>query len=292
MNPLNEEAFELGRKLFYEKRLSIDNTTSCGTCHEQRASFTTYDHDLSHGANSSHTKRNAPVLLNLAWSSRFFHDGSEKDLESVIISHITSPVDMDETMQHVIEKLSGDADYRALFQKAYGSTDITERRITDALKQFVLNLVAADSKYDRVKKGETAFTINEQSGYNIFKSKCASCHTEPLFTDHSFRNIGLPLNSFLNDFGRMEVTGNPSDSLKFKTPTLRNIHMSSYYTHDGRFNTYRAVIRHYRMSVQPSATLDPLLTGGIPLTNAEEDDLVLFLQTLTDTSFMNNPRFR
>jgi cytochrome c peroxidase len=289
-NPLNEEAIALGKKLFYEGRLSIDNFQNCGSCHVQQVAFTTPSHDRSHGIAGSHTLRNAPVLFNLAWYLSFFQDGSRKDLEAVIRSHIASPIDMGENPERVIEKLDADAAYRKLFEDAYGSAHATEARLLDALKQFLLTMVSADSKYDRVQKGAATFTTQEQSGYTIFKNKCNNCHREPLFTDLSFRNNGLPLD-FLNDEGRKRVTGLKEDSLKFRVPTLRNIHLSSYYFHDGRISNYRGAINHYRQSVQQGPTLDPLLANGIPLSDTDVDNLVLFLQTLTDTSFINDPRF-
>jgi cytochrome c peroxidase len=189
-----------------------------------------------------------------------------------------------------VEKLYADALYRKLFEEAYGSANATEQRLVDALRQFLLTMVSANSKYDRFLRGEVPFNPNELNGYTVFKNKCNSCHREPLFTDFSFRNNGIPMD-FLNDEGRKRVTGLSEDSLKFRVPALRNIHLSSYYWHDGRISNYRGAINHYRQSVQQSATLDPLLANGIAMTDTEVDDLVLFLQTLTDTAFINDPRF-
>lgn len=290
VNPLNRQAIALGKKLFYEGRLSVDNVQNCGSCHVQSVAFTTPGHDRSHGIAGSHTLRNATVLFNLPWYPYFFQDGSRKDLEAVITSHINSPIDMGGNLDPAIEKLNADAVYRKLFEEAYGSPVATEQRLVNALKQFLLTMVSADSKYDRFRRGEATFTTNELNGYTIFKSKCNSCHREPLFTDFSFRNNGIP-SSFLNDEGRKSVTGLKEDSLKFRVPTLRNIHLSSFYWHDGRISNYRGAINHYRQSVQQSATLDPLLANGITMTDNEVDDLVLFLQTLTDTAFINDPHF-
>jgi cytochrome c peroxidase len=290
-NPLNEESFLLGRKLFYDGRLSVDNSHSCASCHNQVAAFTTFDHDRSHGINGSHTLRNAPALFNLAWYPYYNLDGSRPTLESVSLSHITSSIDMGENMDHVIQKLSADTVYKRLFRAAYGNETISSERIFNALKQFLLNLVSANTRYDKMLKGEVQFNPQEENGYLLFKANCAVCHKEPLFTDFSFRNIGLPADASLHDYGRMRVTTDPVDSLKFRIPSLRNLDYSAYFTHDGRISTYRMVIRHYRNGIVQSATLDPLLANGIQLTNGEEDDLVLFLQTLKDSSFINNPRF-
>ncbi len=291
-NPLTEESFLLGRKLFYDGRLSIDGNFPCASCHQQVAAFTTFEHDRSHGYNHSHTLRNAPGLANLAWYPVYKWDGSATTLESISLAHITAPNEMAETMDNVINKVKNDTAYQRLFRAAYGSEQITSDRILKALTQFVLNLVSANSKYDKVKKGEASFTAEEQSGYAVFQSKCATCHTEPLFTDFSFRNVGLEVDENLKDYGRMRVTGNGADSLKFRVPSLRNVNMTSYYTHDGRYSVMRMMAQHYRFGINQSATLDPLLTNGISLTDAQENDIIAFLRTLSDSSYINNPRFR
>lgn len=289
--PLNEEAIELGKQLFYEGRLAKDGFTSCGSCHNQIAAFTTYDHDLSHGYNFSHTSRNAPVLFNLVWKDAFQHDGSSSSIEEISLKHLNSVVDMGGPVSEAIARIEPDSMYKRLFKEAYGSERITTDRLLNALKQFTLHIVSANSKYDKVNRGEQTYSIQEQLGYQIFKTKCESCHKEPLFTDFTYRNIGLPANSFLQDKGRMEVTNNSNDSLKFRVPTLRNIMVSSYFTHDGRFSVIRNMINHYRTGVVQSHTLDPLLSNGISLTDAEVESLVSFLRTLTDSTLLTNPRY-
>jgi cytochrome c peroxidase len=143
-----------------------------------------------------------------------------------------------------------------------------------------------------VTRGEANFTTAEQNGYNLFKQKCASCHKEPLFTDFSFRNVGLAVDANLKDYGRMRVTGKPEDSLKFRVPSLRNVEFTSYYIHDGRLSLPRHMLWHYRSGVNQSPTLDPLLKNGIPITTTEEDELVAFMRTLSDSTFLNNPKNR
>ena len=289
--PLTEEGFLLGRKLFYDGRLSKDGNFSCASCHQQVAAFTTFEHDRSHGYNNSHTLRNAPGLFNLAWAPEFNQDGSAKSLEAVIRAHITNPIEMAETIPGVLEKLRSDAVYQGLFKEAYGVEGINEQMVLNALSQFVLNLVSANAKYDKVKRGEAQFNSVEQQGYTVFQAKCAACHTEPLFTDYSYRNIGLPLDPTLKDYGRMRVTGDPADSLKFRVPTLRNVHLTSFYTHDGRISMPAVLVEHYRKGVVRSTTLDPMLQNGISLSDAEAFAVVQFLYTLTDSSFLNNKRF-
>lgn len=290
-NTLTKEGFELGRKLFYDGRLSLDGNFPCASCHHQIAAFGTYDHNLSHGYNNSHTLRNAPVLSNLAWQKELHHDGAFNSIESQPISHITSPIEMAETMEHVITKLQSDAKYKTMFLAAFGDENINSQKMLKALAQFTGSMVSADSKYDRMKKGLATFNQYEQRGYILFQAKCTGCHAEPLFTDFSYRNIGLPIDPFLQDFGRMRITNNRNDSLKFKVPTLRNVNVSYPYMHDGRFVSLQQCVNHYRTGIQQSSTLDPSLTSGIPFTNAEVIDIVEFLRTLTDSTFIIDKRF-
>lgn len=292
-NRLTEEGFQLGKKLFNDGQLSKDGNFPCASCHQQFAAFATFDHDFSHGFNNSFTTRNAPVTFNLAWMPLLHLDGGINHIEVQPLAPITAPNEMAENIDSVLNKLRKDPLYPSLFKAAFGSTDITSQRMLKALAQFTGSIISANSKYDKVKRGEASFTVTEQSGYNIFKSKCESCHKEPLFTDNSFRNNGLAINAYLNDIGRMRITNNRNDSLKFKVPTLRNIVQSFPYMHDGRLYTLGQVLDHYRTGIittQP--TLDPLLVNRIPLTNIEKNDLLFFLHTLSDTAFINNPRFR
>lgn len=290
-NPLSKEGFELGRKLFYDGRLSIDNQHPCSSCHQQIAAFGTFEHDRSHGVFNSHTLRNAPVLVNLSWNPYFHWDGEFKSLADECVHPITGSVEMGETFENVIRKIEGDAEYRDMFKTVFRYPFIRPEFIQKALAQFTGSFVSANSKYDRYLKGTATFTPQELNGYALFQANCSSCHPEPLFTDFTLRNIGLPIDPLLNDYGRMRITGDRNDSLKFKVPTLRNVNVSSNYFHDGRFNTLMQVVNHYRNNVQPGPTLDPLLNGGITLTNAEANDLVSFLKTLTDSTFITTPKF-
>jgi cytochrome c peroxidase len=291
-NPLTKEGFELGRKLFYDGRLSIDGNFPCASCHEQRAAFGTFEHDRSHGYNNSHTLRNAPPLFNLAWKKEFHRDGGFSSLMLEAHQPITSATEMAGNFKDIVAKLDRDDGIREMFKSAFGSSWITEDRITKALSQFTGYLVSANSKYDKYKKGEVPYSAQEQNGYQLFLTSCSSCHPEPLFTDYSYRNTGLPVDPVLNDLGRMRVTGNADDNLKFQVPALRNVYISSNYMHDGRFNTLAQCINHYRSGVQISANVDPLVKNGISLTNTEAQDIAVFLRTLTDSSFLIDPRFK
>lgn len=291
-NKLTEEGFQLGRKLFYDGRLSKDGNFPCASCHQQFAAFANYEHDFSHGFNNAFTKRNAPPLLNLAWMTGFQWDGGVNHIEVQPLSPLTATNEMAESLDSILIKLKKDTAYPRMFKAAFGTTEINSQRLLKALAQFTGSIVSADSKYDKVKKGERVFTSTELNGYNTFKEKCASCHKEPLFTDNSFRNNGLSLNTVLNDYGRMKITGDKKDSLKFKVPTLRNIALTYPYMHDGRFFTIGQAIDHYRTGIQTNQpNLDSALKNKLPMTITEKNNLIYFLFTLTDSALVHNPRF-
>jgi cytochrome c peroxidase len=290
-NPVTQEGFDLGRKLFYDGRLSKDGNFPCASCHEQYAAFATYDHNLSHGFSNSFTKRNAPPLFNLAWQKEFMWDGGINHLDLQPLAPMTDTNEMGENLDSILLKLKADKTYRRMFKAAFGDDNITTQRLTKALSQFIVMMVSANSKYDRVMRGEDSFNLPQKLGYDIFKRKCESCHTEPLFTDLSYRNAGLAADDYLKDNGRMKITHYPNDSLKFKVPSLRNVQVTFPYGHDGRFYSLRQALDHYRSNVVNGPTTDSLLKNGIALSNFEIGQLTAFIYTLTDSSLLNDPRF-
>jgi cytochrome c peroxidase len=290
-NKLTEQGFQLGKKLFYDSRLSKDREVSCASCHQPFAAFSTFDHDLSHGTDNSFTQRNAPALMNLAWMNAYHWDGGINHIEVQPLSPLTAPNEMGQSLDSVLILLKADTSYRRMFKAAFGDAAISSQRMLKALAQFTGSLVTSNSKYDRVKNGLDTFTRFEQKGYEHFKTHCASCHKEPLFTDNSFRNNGMPLNRF-NDAGRQKITGLSSDSLKFKVPTLRNIQLSYPYMHDGSIFSVPQVIDHYiTKSMTPYPGMDSILQKPIQLNKLQKNELVYFLYTLTDTSFTKSKRF-
>jgi len=295
-NTITKERFELGRKLFYETRLSANNTISCGSCHIQTAAFTHHGHTVSHGIYDRLGTRNAPPIMNLAWQTSFMWDGGIVDLDLQSIAPITNHQEMDETMPNVLNKLRNSSDYPALFKRAYGSEEINSTTFLKALSQFMLLCVSSNSKYDNVvrNEGSVSFTTMEQEGRLLVQQKCGGCHSEPLFTDNSFRNNGISPSS-VNDEGRYLVTQIDTDRYKFKVPTLRNLAYTAPYMHDGRFLTLEAVLDHYALHVQATPNLDPFFQQGsslgIPLTIEEKNKIVAFLNTLNDRSFLLDPRF-
>lgn len=290
-NPLTEEGFALGRKLFYDGKLSKDGNFPCASCHQQFAGFATFDHDLSHGFNNQFTTRNAPGLFNLVWQKETHWDGGINNIEVQPLAPITAPNEMAEDIGTVVKKLQADPEYRKMFRAAFGNEEVTSQRMLYALTQFMGSIVSSNSKYDKVKKGEASFTFNEQEGYKVFQANCTSCHTEPLFTDNSFRNTGIPVNPTIKDYGRMRITNKKEDSLKFKVPSLRNVYLSFPYGHDGRFVSIGQMLDHYANGVQNSPTLDPILKNKINLSFNDKYYLVAFLGTLTDSTLLNDKRF-
>ena len=288
---------ELGRKLFYDARLSKDNTISCAFCHEQSSAFTHHGHDFSHGINNQLGTRNAPSIQNMAFQSEYFYDGASNSIEMLSIVPIHNPLEMDETLPGIAEKLKQDSEYLQLFDKAFENKQISSGNILKALAQFMTIMISADSKYDKYVRNENGGTLNSQEleGLSLFQNNCASCHATDIFTDNSFRNNGLPPNPNLNDLGRETVTGFPNDRYKFKVPSLRNVALTAPYMHDGRFGSLQSVLNFYSNGVQNTQNLDPIMqqhsTLGIPLNQSEKEAIIAFLKTLTDEKFITNPEF-
>ncbi len=293
-NPLSEEGFKLGKKLFYDPGLSRNGTISCANCHTQFSGFTHVDHGLSHGIDGLRGTRNSLVLLNLAWNRSFMWDGGINHLEVQPLGPITNPVEMDNTLANIVKRLDSSAAYRAGFYKVFGDSTVTGQHVLKALAQFLGMLVSSNSKYDKYVRHEPGgeLTPEEFSGLKLFRKNCASCHTEPLFTDYSFKNIGLPIDTGIMDIGRMKITGDRNDSLKFKVPTLRNVAVSYPYMHDGRFRSLMQVLNHYTGGAVMSPNIAREMKDGFQFTNKDKLDIIAFLETLTDQDFLLDVRFR
>jgi cytochrome c peroxidase len=285
-NPLTISKIALGRALFYDPILSQDSTISCASCHSPYNAFAHTDHDLSHGINDEIGNRNASALFNLAWHESFMWDGAINHLDMQALAPISHAKEMGEDIKNVVRKLQNKAIYPPLFEAAFNDSIITGAKVLKALSQFQISLVSATSKYDEVKKGEAVFTIQETNGYVLFQKNCNSCHTEPLFTNHQFANNGLSVDTTLNDFGKWTITQHSEDSLLFKIPSLRNLSYSYPYMHDGRFRKLNQVLKHYTSGISPHPTLAPELADSIQLTSNEKVDLIAFLLTLSDKSFI------
>ena len=290
-NPVTPAGFALGRDLFYDGLLSRDGSISCGFCHQQTAGFTQHGHDLSHGIDDRLTMRNALPIQNLAWEREFFWDGGVFHLDLFAIQPIENENEMGEQMPNVLEKLRRHATYPAMFTAAFGTPEITTDRFLKALSQFQLMCISSNSKYDKYVRNEGA-TLNaaELAGLQTFRQKCASCHEGELFTDHNYRNNGLPVAN-PDDTGRHRITLNDEHRYQFKVPSLRNVEVTRPYMHDGRFRNLEAVLDFYASGVADSPTLDPVLKAegrrGIELTATEKSNIIAFLHTLTDHDFLS-----
>lgn len=309
-NPMTVEGVALGRKLFYEKKLSGDNTMSCAACHAPENSFSD-PNQFSVGIDGIPGNRNSMALINLGWQDFFFWDGRSKTLEEQILEPVENPIEMHQSWINAVAKLNGDMNYRNLFFKAFGEEGINSTKVSKAIAQFLRTMISGSSKFDVMYKYENsltlspseqailvAITVEEWGGYDLFKSlngaDCFHCHNGPLMQVKKFSNNGL--DALFSDLGRGIITGNSNDNGKFKVPSLRNVALTAPYMHDGRFATLDQVIEHYSSGIQMSSTIDPLIEfasqGGVQLDAQEKDLLKKFLNTLTDYSFISNPEFQ
>ena len=298
-NPLTVERVALGKTLFFDKQLSINNAQSCADCHLPEKAFAD-GRRTARGAEGEFGPRNTMPLFNLAWKKDFFWDGRAKSLREQVLQPIQNPIEMHETLTNVCAKLrtTNKTDYARLFAASFGSPEITAEKISLALENYLLTLTSFDAKFDRVLRGEENFTPDEQRGFELFSTEydprrgqfgadCFHCHGGPLFQSQAFANNGSD-GAFV-DLGREKVTGRAADRGKFSVPSLRNVELTAPYMHDGRFRTLEDVVRHYSTGIPRSATLDPNLAkhpdGGVPLSEPDRHALVAFLKTLTDVQF-------
>jgi cytochrome c peroxidase len=287
-NPIEKNKVNLGRVLFYDPILSENNSISCESCHSPYSAFTHIDHALSHGIYDSIGTRNSPALMNLAWKKSFMWDGTINNLDMQALAPISHPLEMGSSIKNVVIKLQASKKYRQLYFHAYGDSIPTGEKTLKAISQFLLTLVSANSKYDKVMNGTEQFSVQEKNGYALFQKNCSSCHREPLFTNDEFVNNGLLENPILKDKGRMHISLDSTDAFKFKTPTLRNIEYTFPYMHDGRFKKLSEVMNHYSTGIIQSKTLAPELNENIQLTENEKVDIISFLLTLSDKEFVFN----
>ncbi len=310
-NPITAARSELGRKLFYDKLLSSDQSISCASCHIQGDAFADAN-QFSTGVGGAQGDRQGMAIFNLAWhNGGFFWDGRATTLREQALGPIENPLEMNESLENVANKLTNSNDYPAMFAAAFGDQTITSDRIGLALENFMLTIVSNDSKYDQFLAGNVTLSESEERGRRLFfgvgqnnmngpggpggGTSCAACHGGANFDNPQFFNIGLDADGAITDIGREGVTGNPADRSKFKTPSLRNIRESAPYMHDGRFNTLDEVMQHYNNDVQPSNTLAQQLQGaaqnGMGFSAQDRQDIINFLETLSDPTYQNNPAY-
>ncbi len=294
-NPITVNGVALGKKLFYEGKLSRNNTISCGFCHIQEYAFTHHGHPVSHGIDDKLGIRNTPAIQNMAFLKNFTWDGVSHNLDERSLVPITTDFEMDSSLPEVVGKLNADTNYKKMFKAAYGDDNITGERVLKAISQFMRTMISADSKYDRYKKGAANSQTKNSRGMALFNNKCASCHSGELFTDESYRNTGMYYNSQYDDRGRYRVTLDWNDNMKFRVPSLRNVEHTAPYMHDGRFYTLEAVLNFYTDNVEDQPNLDPILKQnghiGIAMNTVEKQYIIAFLKTLSDQNFLTNKKF-
>lgn len=307
-NQLTVQGVKLGRMLFYDTKLSRDNTQSCSSCHDQATGFSDTN-QFSIGINGFPGGRQAMASFNMAWNTNeFFWDGRAHLLRDQSLLPIQDSLELDHNLEDLVTVLSSDQSYKNQFIRAFGSDEITSEKISLALEQFMNSIISVNSKYDQYLRGDVTLTPSEERGRHLFFAEfnpdfpdvsgadCAHCHGGSNFEDDSYKNNGLDSDAEITDTGREKVTGNANDRAKFKVPTLRNIELTPPYMHDGRFNTLEEVVAHYNTGLKTSATVDPALLypisrGGMLLSNQDMQDLVAFLKTLTDYDMVNNPEY-
>jgi cytochrome c peroxidase len=310
-NPVTDWGASLGRVLFYDKRLSANNTVACASCHVQARGFSDPE-VLSRGFQGGHTSRHSMGLVNAAYypNGRFFWDERAATLENQVLRPIQDPVEMGMSLDVLVPRLEAVTWYPALFERAFGTPVVTPERISRSLAQFVRSIVSYQTRFDvgratlppLTNLAQAVFpnyTPQEQQGKALFfdqtRGNCAACHGTETFTAPGARNNGLDLVSA--DPGTAAVTGNPADHGHFKVPSLRGVAERAPYMHDGRFATLEAVIDHYSTGVQNAATLSPQMRapGGAVrrpnFTPEERAALVAFLRTLSDSVLATDQRW-
>jgi cytochrome c peroxidase len=278
----------LGRKLFYDVRLSENNSIHCGSCHALSAAFTD-GRATSTGMHGFAGKRNAPSLANVAWTPRLMMEGGVPSLETQVLAPLHDTLEMGASMMLAVDKLNLDVELRALSKAAYGRDSIDPYVITRALAAFQRTFLSGDSRYDRYKQNyATELSEQEILGMQLFfseQTQCGSCHPDVLMSDFGYYNIGLYEN--YADNGKERATGRPEDIGKFKTPSLRNVALTAPYMHDGSLWSLSEVVAFFNAGGHPHPNKDQRIRP-LGLSQQQQDDLVAFLNTLTDWNFVQN----
>lgn len=304
-NPPTVEGAELGRFLFYDPILSADETFSCSSCHRQEAAFSDAPNRFSEGIDGNFMRRNTMPLFNLAWYPALFWDGKAASIEEQVFHPVRAHDEMNLNWTKAVQRIQSSQFYRPKFQAAFGHVMIDSLLIAKAIAQFERTLISNNSKYDQVLRGEAYFTEDEYKGFVLVNDQsmgdCLHCHTtdaNALGTTGKFSNNGLEAAFNPEDYsdkGKAEVTGQENEIGQFRIPSLRNVAVTAPYMHDGRFRTLEEVLDFYSEGVNESYNIDSKMQyahqGGVRLTKDEKVQIVTFLKTLTDTTFLTNPAF-
>jgi cytochrome c peroxidase len=290
-NALTEARAQLGKRLFFDRRLSRTTEIACSSCHKQASGFAD-DVAVSPGVEGRQGNRNAPSLANVAWNQNYFWDGRTRTLEEQTGMPIENPVEMDLPLALAVSRVAADPAYRRAFDDAYGLPPSSET-LRGALASFVRTLVSGDSPYDRHLRGDdSGFDQTARRGETLFfaeSTACFHCHPTGALTNDGFFNNG----SFVDggDAGRALLTGRAGDVGKFKVPGLRNIAVTAPYMHDGSLPTLEAVVDQYSRGGRGHPSTDPQIQP-LNLSEADKADLIAFLRALTDDAFLADPRLR
>ena len=289
-NPQTPAKIALGKQLYFDKRLSSNNTVSCATCHEP-------DHywadttPVSEGVAHRLGKRNSPTILNSAYSVPQFWDGRAVHLEKQAVGPVANPLEMDLPMPKLLAKLNAIPGYRTQFQRVFG-TQATETNVAKAIASFERTIVNGNSPYDEYLRGnKKAMSKAALRGMKLFsgKAQCINCHSGPYFGDSDYHNLGIGYKSGrYSDLGRYDVTKNPKDKGAFRTPTLRNTAKTPPYMHDGSVKTLMEVVNIYDRGGTPNPHLDSKIRP-LKITSAQKADLVEFLKALTGKPIPMSP---
>jgi cytochrome c peroxidase len=294
-NPITREKAELGRYLFFDGRLARDGITSCASCHAQEKAFSDAPHQVSAGFQGQQGQRNAPMIVNAAYRTSFFWDGRAATLEDQAMEAFMNPIEMAADTIAVAQLMR--TVYAERWKRSFGDTAVTMRRVMQAITTFERTLVSANSPYDRFLRGDTAaLTPQQRHGMQLFfsdRTMCSSCHGGHDLTNDQFMNVGLFHHYF--DRGRYEVTRDPRDEGRFKTPTLRNVELSPPYmaggdSEAGLMETLEDVVKHYNEGGTTFHSKDKRVKK-LNLSDAEQAALVDFMKALTDSSVITDPRF-
>ncbi len=281
-NQYSAAKMELGRVLFFDKRLSADGTISCADCHDPNFAFTD-GRAVSTGMRGQKGGRSAPTVINRLYSVEQFWDGRAPTLEEQAKGPMANPIEMGNTHEAVVAKLKSVKGYAPLFKLAFGSAEITIDLVAKAIATFERTIVSGNAPYDRYKAGnKTALSESARRGFDIFfnKAKCDQCHIGVNFTDGSFNNLGVGMDKPQPDLGRALYTKRATDNGAFKTPTLREIARTAPYMHDGSLATLEDVVEYYNKGGLPNPNLDQRMKK-LDLTEQDKKDLVEFLKALS-----------
>jgi cytochrome c peroxidase len=280
-NPYSVEKAELGRFLYFDKRMSKDETVACATCHSPENAFAD-GAAVSTGIKGQKGGRSAPTTLNRAYSLAQFWDGRASTLEEQAKGPIANPIEMGHTHEAVVSRLNMVLGYRKLFEKVFGDPEVTIDRVAQAIATYERTLLSGNSPYDRYRAGQkTAMTASQIRGFDVFvnKAKCDQCHEGINFTSNSYHNLGVGMDKPNPDVGRLEVTKDPKDYGTFKTPTLREIARTAPYMHDGSLKTLEEVVDFYDKGGIKNKNLDEKIFE-LKLTDQDKKDLVAFMKAL------------